>query len=360
MVCRVDRRSFLGQTVMAGAALGIRGPEEKQLLAMLENPSDPKETAGTASNTSMPVGKIGDLTISRLIAGGNIISGWCHQRDLLYVSTLAGHYLTQEKQFDTMELMEEQGINTISPDPSQLDFINKYKDERGGKIQTIVGVRQDWSNFEKPFWSTADDPTGKEDDLGLKEWIDQSIDNGATTLYTQGGYTEHVMKNGDPKNIEIIAKAIQYIQEQGIPAGLGCHDIKVIEMADEHGIQPDYYFKTFHHDRYWSAHPREQREHWSVDSTRYVDHNKFHDNIWDLFPDKTQELMAGKKQPWIAFKTLAAGAIRPEDAFEFCFKNGADFLSVGMFDFQVLEDKIVANKVLAKAEVQRRKRPWCA
>ena len=31
------------------------------------------------------------------------------------------------------------------------------------------------------------------------------------------------------------------------------------------------------------------REHWSVDSTRYVDHNKFHDNIYDLFPEKTKE-----------------------------------------------------------------------
>ena len=241
----------------------------------------------------------------------------------------------------------------LSPDPTQLDFINKYLDERGGKMQTVVGVRQDWNYFGEPFWSD-----GKES--GLKEWIDMSLDKGGTTLYTQGGYTEHVMKTGDKKNIEIIAKAIEYIKEQGVPAGLGCHDIKVIQMADEHGIEPDYYFKTFHTDNYWSAHPKEKREHWSVDSTLYVDHNKFHDNIFDLFPNQTREYMAKKKQPWIAFKTLAAGAIHPQEAMEFCFKGGVDFVSVGMFDFQVVEDKIIAQKVLAMDEVKNRQRPWCA
>lgn len=326
--------------------LGLRSLEEKRLLAMLQNPSDREKLKDESQGTKMPMGRIGNLKISRIIAGGNIISGWCHQRDLIYVSTLAGHYLTQEKQFDTMELYEEHGINTCSPDPSQLEFINKYKEERGGEIQTVVGVRQDWEHFGSPSWK------------GLKEWIDRSIDDGATTMYTQGGYTEHVMKTGNPKNIEIIGKAIEYIKQQGYQAGLGCHDIKVIQIADEHGIVPDYYFKTLHHDRYWSAHPREHREHWSVDSTRYLDHNKFHDNIYDLFPEKTIEWMAGKKQPWIAFKTLAAGAIHPESAFEFCFKNGADFLAVGMFDFQVVEDTIIAKKTLAMDEVRNRKRPW--
>ncbi len=354
MVCKVDRRSFMKNSLLAGGvAMGIRGPEEKQLLAMLQNPTDPQQLRNQSSESKVPMGKIGDLEITRIIAGGNIISGWCHQRDLLYVSTLAGHYLTQEKQYDTMEMMEEQGINTISPDPTQLDFINEYKAERGGKMQTIVGVRQDWQYFGEPFWSD-----GKES--GMKEWIDMSVDKGATTMYTQGGYTEHVMKTGDPKNIEIIAKAIEYIKEQGMPAGLGSHDIKVIEIADEYGIEPDYYFKTFHHDNYWSAHPREKREHWSVDSTLYKDHNKFHDNIYDLFPEKTKELMASKKKPWIAYKTLAAGSIQPMDAFEFCYKNGADFISVGMFDFQVLEDLIAAKKVLAMDEVKNRPRPWCA
>jgi hypothetical protein len=72
------------------------------------------------------------------------------------------------------------------------------------------------------------------------------------------------------------------------------------------------------------------------------------------------ELMAKREQPWIAFKTLAAGAIHPESAFEFCFKGGADFLAVGMFDFQVVENCIIARKTLAMDEVRNRPRSWCA
>jgi hypothetical protein len=352
MTCRIDRRSFLGKTALAGAAVGIRGPEEKQLMAMLENPVDSRAKKPSSSN-KIPCGKIGDISISRLIGGGNIISGWCHQRDLLYVSELARKYLTLEKQYDTLEMMEEYGINTCSPDPIQLDFINKYKEERSGEIQTIVGVHQDWADFSNPYWSD-----GKKS--GLKEWIDFSIDEGSTIIYIQGGYAEHVMKTGDPKKIEIIAKGVEYIKKQGIPAGIGGHDVKVIEVADQYGIEPDYYFKSFHHDQYWSSLPKEKRIPWSVDSTRYLDHNKFHDNIFDLFPEKTKEIMEKKKTPWIAYKTLAAGAIRPESAFEYCFKNGADFITVGMFDFQIAEDTIVAKKILAMDEVKNRTRPWCA
>ena len=349
MTCRIDRRSFLSTSVLAGATVvGIRSAEEKSLMAMLKNPTDPRKLKEKMDPSGMPMGKLGDLKISRLIAGGNIISGWCHNRDLLYVSTLAGHYLTEEKQFDTLELYEEHGINTCSPDPSQMEFIHKYKQDRGGEIQTVVGVHEDWGSFNDPKWSQ------------LKENINFSIDQGATTLYTQGGYTEHLMKTGDPKRIEIIGKGIEYIKEQGFVAGLGSHDIKVIEIADAYGMDPDYYMKTFHHDKYWSAHPRDQREHWSVDSTRYVDHNKFHDNMFDLFPEKTIALMEKKKKPWIAFKTLAAGAISPAEAFEFCFKNGADFLTVGMFDFQVVEDTLIAKKTLAMDAVTNRSRAWMA
>jgi len=351
MACRVDRRSFLKKSVIAGAAVaGIRGIEEKNLLAAIDESESKKAKLKklAANESKVPCGNLGDLTISKIIGGGNVISGWCHNRDLLYVSTLAGKYLTEEKQFDTIELMEEYGINAISPDPTQLDIVEKYKQQRGGDIQTIVGVRQDWEYLDNPNWP------------GMKEWIDMSIDKGATTMYTQGGFTEHAFKTGDEKKIEVIAKAVQYIKEQGYVAGIGAHDIKVVEMAEQRKMNADYYFKSFHHDKYWSAHPIENRKHWSVDSGFSEDHGEYHDNIFDLFPEKTKALMAKIDKPWIAYKTLAAGAIKPADAFKFCFEGGADFLAVGMFDFQVIENTITANKVLAMDTVINRQRPWRA
>jgi len=37
---------------------------------------------------NLPAGKIGNVTISRLICGGNLVSGYAHSRDLIYVSPL--------------------------------------------------------------------------------------------------------------------------------------------------------------------------------------------------------------------------------------------------------------------------------
>jgi len=53
------------------------------------------------------MGKIGDMEISRVILGGNLMGGFAHSRDLMYVSTLLKHYFTPEKVMDTLQLAEE-------------------------------------------------------------------------------------------------------------------------------------------------------------------------------------------------------------------------------------------------------------
>jgi hypothetical protein len=58
----------------------------------------------------------------------------------------------------------------------------------------------------------------------------------------------------------------------------------------------------------------------------------------------------------MGFKVLAAGAIQPEDGFNWAFQNGADFICVGMFDFQIVNDVNTTIDVLGK--LQGRTREW--
>ena len=55
---------------------------------------------------------------------------------------------------------------------------------------------------------------------------------------------------------------------------------------------------------------------------------------------------------------LAAGASLPRDVFRYTVENGADFICVGMYDFQVVEDCNIALDVL-NAKLQRQ-RAWRA
>ena len=69
--------------------------------------------------------------------------------------------------------------------------------------------------------------------------------------------------------------------------------------------------------------------------------------------------MESLNKPWIAFKTLAAGAVHPKAGFRYAFENGADFVCAGMFDYQVVEDANILTGILDSPGFKR-KRGWSA
>ena len=85
-------------------------------------------------------------------------------------------------------------------------------------------------------------------------------------------------------------------------------------------------------------------------------HDEYHDNMFCHDHDQTVAFMREVKVPWIAFKVLAAGAIPPEDGLQFAFASGADFICLGMFDFQVEVDAMVARRAIEAS--RNRRRPW--
>jgi hypothetical protein len=284
-------------------------------------------------NGRLPEGTIGNISLTRLIMGCNQIGGWAHARDLIYAENLFKAYNTEQKVIETLHLGEQAGIGATFMVNLYYPWFNRYLKEYGGKMKSICQTYLDTKDF---FGD-----------------IDKAIDNGASALYIQGGYGDRYLQEG---KISMLAKAIEFIKKKGYLAGMGAHSLEVIKACEKEKIPVDFYVKTLHHDNYWSAHPKEDRVEFSVISTYSDDHNKFHDNMFDLFPDQTTDLMKSIKKPWIAFKVLAGGAIAPKDGFNFAFQNGADFICVGMFDFQVVNDVNTAIDVLAK--LGNRERGW--
>jgi phosphoheptose isomerase len=306
-----------GVDTLSGATIQVGGADIKELKGQL------------------PKGKIGGHEISRLVAGGNLIGGWAHSRDLQYVPSLFRAYNTEKKIFETLMLAEKAGINTINIGFPTMETMNKYRKLTGSKIKVIVQVGPD------------------KDKKDIYVNINKAVDMGMDIIQVQGNWCDWLVRDNE---IEIISKMMNKIRENGITAGLASHTIDSLIACEEQGIIPDYYMKTMHHDQYWSAHPRENRFPFEVDGKKHLDHNRFHDNLFCLFPDRTVEFVNRAKVPVMGFKVLAAGAIQPEDGFNWAFQNGADFICVGMFDFQIVNDVNITIDVLDK--LQGRTREW--
>ncbi len=317
---KIGRRRFLQGTASAASGLAAGfGSEEQILLAHLG------QSANNAPNplaTPMPRGAIKGVEISRLICGGNLIGGWAHSRDLIYVSRLFKEYNTDAKILETLHLCEQYGVNSIITNPVSGDIINRFWAE-GGKIQWISEVHP------------------RHDDY--KTTVQQAVDGGATMAYLQGVVGDRLVADNQ---FDLLANTVHYIQECGLPAGVGAHALDVVIACEEADVNPDFYVKTLHPDDYWSARRPDQPEE--------VIRNP-HDNFWCAHPEKTIACMKAVEKPWIAFKVLAAGAVPPRRGFKYAFENGADFICVGMFDFQVADDADIAIRVLSGLE---RERPW--
>ncbi len=303
MARKINRRSFMGKSLFGAAAAGM-SLENQALLAQMAQGQEAK--AAQTPVSGVPRGKLGKLEVSRLICGGNLFSGFAHSRDLIYVSALMTTYFTPEKIMDTLQNAEQNGINTaiLRCDEHIVGVLNRYRQERGGKIQWIAQTYPKVNDLESN--------------------IKLAIDNGAVAAYAQGGIGDAFAKAG---KLELLGKIIAFIKQNGLVAGMGCHDLEVCKLAEAANLGHDFYFKTM--------------------------------NMVDYFSEKPEEIAAFMKtveKPWIAFKILGAGLTEPKEGFPMAFKMGADFVNVGMFDWQVRDDAALIKEVLA-GDLQR-ERPW--
>jgi hypothetical protein len=323
------RRRFLKRSLAASlAAPFVISLEEHRLVQAA--PAEPAPTPpDPASLCRRWHGSIGKVKISRLICGGNLISGWAHSRDLIYVSNLLTHYFTEQKIIETWALCEKHGINTMifNPEDEHATKVFRQYRKQGGRIQYLAQISP------KP---------GQ-----VQTVIKQVVDDGAVGAFLVGNYGDEWSRDD---KVGLIGEVVTQIKDQKIIAGVGGHEVRTVTMVEKAGIAPDFYVKTLHSNNYWyGRQPGQDKD---------VIDNYGIDNYWCKDPEGTIQFMSGLERPWIAYKVLAAGAIHPKAGLKHAFENGADFALVGMFDFQVAEDVAIANELLASQLT--RQRNWVA
>lgn len=302
---KMNRRGLI--TTLLGICsplLGAFSCEERELMAQLVDRSDHDKLKEPVQGLQR--GKLGPHEISRLIIGGNLISGSAHAGELLYQSALMAHYFTTEKILETWALAEQNGINTtlMRADPHIFEHYRRFTHERGGKLHWIAQSAPEQG-----------DPVenGK-----------RARDHGAIGIYLHGGVSDKMVKDG---RVEEIGRIVEGFRKAGLMGGVGAHHLPTVEACTRAGLDPDFFMVTVNRKEYTSSPAGE-----------------------------VAAFMKTIRRPWIGFKVLGAGRDTPLEGFQHAFEKGADFVAVGMFDWQVRDDSAYVQALLAQGVT--RERTW--
>ncbi len=308
MTSKISRRRLIGRTlaVSASMAAGISF-EHRALLAQLAARRSSSKVESEPIQ-GLQSGVFGGREVSRLIIGGNLISGSAHAGELIYQSDLMTRYFDSERIFETWTLAERNGINTtlMRCDPHIIEHYGRFQRERGGKLHWIA--------------QTAPEQGDPVQNAKLAR------DHGAFAVYLHGGVSDKLVEEG---KVDQIGEAVEGFKRVGVFAGVAAHRLETIQAVRQSSLDPDFYMFTINRVNYLSSDPAE------IDA-----------------------YMASIEKPWIGFKVLGAGRDHPKDGFLHAFQRGADFIAVGMFDWQVRDDVASAKELLAGK--LSRQRPWRA
>lgn len=293
---QVNRRGFIkgaaGLSVAAaGLTAGCSSAEQGSAKAL-------------GARAAFPTATIGKREVSRMLIGGNPFSGISHSEPLVYPSRLFKHYFTHEKTVETLSVCVKNGINTFLGriDDNVIGFLQLY--------EKTYGERMPW------LAQTSEKAERGATKQQIQDNIRRAVDSGAVGCYVQGASADFLVAEG---HVGDIGEHLDLMRKLGVLAGIGAHINKTVEETAKAGLKPDFYMKTINRLGYYAAEP-----------------------------DRTAEMMSEIDVPWIAFKVLGAGRIKPEEGFRYALNAGADFLCVGMFEFQVEENVQLAKKLMSE------------
>ncbi|UCC67928.1 MAG: hypothetical protein JSV79_12575 [Armatimonadota bacterium] len=251
----------------------------------------------------LPTIRIADKQVTRLICGGNPISGISHYSAEMDEDML--HYYTMPRLQALLDECWRQGINTVQTrgDRHTMRMYMEHRDN-GGHLQWIA---QTASEFVDVYANIA-----------------RIAHFGPIAIYHHGTHTDNSWHAGEIDKVHDFLKAIH---DHGLPAGLGTHIPEVVEYAEEKGWETDFYMSCLYDlARGYKTAPAAEQDAYARD--RFPDGD----------PERMTAVMREVPKPCLGFKIMAANrkCSTPQSvkqAFEYAFANikSTDGVVVGMF-----------------------------
>ena len=274
--------------------------------------------------TMLPTIRIGDKEVTRLICGGNPISGISHYSAEMDEDML--HYYSMPSLQALLDECWRQGINTVQTrgDRHTMRMYMEHRDN-GGQIQWIAQTASEFADIHAN--------------------IAQIAHYGPVAIYHHGTHTDNSWHQG---TIDQVQDYLKDIHDRGLPAGIGTHIPEVIEYAEENGWETDFYMSCFYNlARSYKSAP-------AVEQTAYAK-----EQYPDSDPPRMTAVMRQVEKPCLGFKIMAANRNcgTPESvkqAFEHAFATikPQDAVVVGMFPKyrnQVEENARFVREILGAA-----------
>jgi hypothetical protein len=265
----------------------------------------------------LPTIRIGDHDITRLVIGGNPFSGGSHYSSELDKAFI--DYYSNENMKRALLECESAGLNTMQSrgDRHIMRMVNEYRNE-GGTLQWIVQTASELRD--------------------LPRHVRQIAGQGAIGIYHHGTRTDQLWFDG---RIDEVQDLLKVMRDQGVLVGLGTHLFEVIEYADEHDWDVDFYLACFYR---LSDEPRE--------SPVVAGAHQKQERYDDVDRARMVQTIQQTPKPCFGFKILAANrkCDSPEsvrEAFEFAFANikPTDAVIVGMYQEHINQVEMNANLV---------------
>ena len=262
-----------------------------------------------------PIGtiRLGRVTVSRFIVGHNPPSGNSHIDEAANADMRA--YFTAENVLKLYQQAEGLGVRTlmIRGDYTMLHWLELYR--RGGGRMNVIA--QTASEMHDIFQNIRVMATA-----------------GVEAVYHHGTQTDKFWRLGQ------IARTRDYLKcmrDCGVAVGLGTHQPEIIDYAQQHGWDVDFYMASLYN---LSRVPRESSVvtgRSAYDQEIYLDEDR----------DNMLRTIAGANKPALAFKLLAAGrkcanqdTVRAAFAYTISRLRACDGIVIGLFPKYVDQVKL--------------------